>query len=403
VSGAEKVSFPQIVSVDDHVVEPPDLWSARLPARFRDVGPRVLRSGVSAMANEGGRYTFTEDPDATPCDFWLFEDLRYPMTRVMAAVGYEREDVKVVPVTFEEMRTGCYEPGARLADLADAGIDASLSFPTWIRFCGQALSEAHDKELGLACIQTYNDWMVEEWCAAPGLIPLIVVPLWDANLAAEEVRRNAARGVRAVAFSEIPAYLGYPSIHDRDRYWDPFFAACNDTGTVINMHIGSGSRMPSTSEDAPMMVQSTATFTNCMLSMCDWLFAGVFVRFPELKIAYSEGQIGWIPYVLERADHVWGENRGSTGAENVPEPPSSYFADHVFGCFFSDQFGLDNLDAIGVDNVMFECDYPHQDSTWPHTRKIAEEMTRDLDAEIVRKIMRGNAIELYGLGARGLS
>jgi predicted TIM-barrel fold metal-dependent hydrolase len=396
-------TFPQIVSVDDHVVEPPDLWQARLPARFRDVGPRVLRSGISAMANEGGRYTFTEDPDATPCDFWLFEDLRYPMTRVMAAVGYEREAVKVVPVTFEEMRPGCYEPTARLADLTEAGIDASLSFPTWIRFCGQALSEAHDKELGLACIRAYNDWMVEEWCAAPGLIPLVVVPLWDANLAADEVRRNAARGVRAVAFSEIPAYLGYPSIHDRDRYWDPFFAACNDTRTVINMHIGSGSRMPSTSDDAPMMVQSTATFTNCMLSMCDWLFSGVFVRFPDLKIAYSEGQIGWIPYVLERADHVWNENRGSTGAENVPEPPSSYFADHVFGCFFSDQFGLDNLDAIGVDNVMFECDYPHQDSTWPHTRKLAEEMTRDLDPSIVRKIMRGNAIELYGLEARGLS
>jgi predicted TIM-barrel fold metal-dependent hydrolase len=396
-------TFPQIVSVDDHVVEPPDLWQARLPARFRDVGPRVLRSGISAMANEGGRYTFTEDPDATPCDFWLFEDLRYPMTRVMAAVGYEREAVKVVPVTFEEMRPGCYEPTARLADLTEAGIDASLSFPTWIRFCGQALSEAHDKELGLACIRAYNDWMVEEWCAAPGLIPLVVVPLWDANLAADEVRRNAARGVRAVAFSEIPAYLGYPSIHDRDRYWDPFFAACNDARTVINMHIGSGSRMPSTSDDAPMMVQSTATFTNCMLSMCDWLFSGVFVRFPDLKIAYSEGQIGWIPYVLERADHVWNENRGSTGAENVPEPPSSYFADHVFGCFFSDQFGLDNLDAIGVDNVMFECDYPHQDSTWPHTRKLAEEMTRDLDPSIVRKIMRGNAIELYGLEARGLS
>jgi predicted TIM-barrel fold metal-dependent hydrolase len=311
--------------------------------------------------------------------------------------------VKVVPVTYDEMRPGCYEPGARFADLAEAGIDGSLSFPTWIRFCGQALSEAADKELGLACIQAYNDWMVEEWCADPRLIPLIVVPLWDASLAAQEVRRNAARGVRAVAFSEIPAYLGYPSIHDRQRYWDPFFAACDETDTVINMHIGSGSRMPSTSDDAPMMVQSTATFTNCMLSMCDWLFSGAFVRFPNLKIAYSEGQIGWIPYVLERADHVWTENRGSSGAENVPEPPSSYFADHVHGCFFADQFGLDNLDRIGIDNVMFECDYPHQDSTWPHTRKVAEEMTRGLDAAVVEKIMRGNAIRLYGLAARGMA
>jgi predicted TIM-barrel fold metal-dependent hydrolase len=324
------------------------------------------------------------------------------MTRVMAAAGYPREQVQVVPITYEEMRPGCYEPGARLADMAEAGIDASISFPTWIRFCGQALSEAHDKQLGLACVRAYNDWMVEEWCADPRLVPLVVIPLWDPALAAEEVRRNAARGVRAVAFSEIPAYLGYPSIHDKDRYWDPFLAACDETGTVVNMHIGSGSRMPSTSADAPMMVQSTATFTNCMLSMCDWLFSGVFMRFPDLKIAYSEGQIGWIPYVLERADHVWRENRGSTGAHNLDREPSEFFAEHVYGCFFADQFGLDNLDRIGVDHVMFECDYPHQDSTWPHTRKVAQEMTHGMDPEVVRRIMRGNAIELYHLGERGI-
>ncbi len=395
--------FPQIVSVDDHVVEPPDVWQDRLPARFRAEGPRVVRSGVSQMGNEGGVYSFTEDATATPCDFWLFEDLRYPMTRVMAAVGYPREQVKVVPTTFEEMRPGCFEPTARLEDMAAAGIDASISFPTWIRFCGQALSEAHDKDLGLACVHAYNDWMVEEWCADPRLVPLTVIPLWDPHLAAAEVRRNAERGVRAVAFSEIPAYLGYPSIHDRDRYWDPFFAACDETGTVINMHIGSGSRMPSTSADAPMMVQSTATFTNCMLSLCDWLFSGAFARFEHLRIAYSEGQIGWIPYVLERADNVWRENRGSTGAENLEREPSTYFADHVYGCFFADQFGLENLDRIGVDNVMFECDYPHQDSTWPHTGEIAQKMTQGMDPVVVEKVMRGNAIRLYDLGRRGIS
>ena len=389
--------FPWIISVDDHVVEPPDLWQTRLPTQFREVGPRVVRSGISAMGNEGGVYSFVEDPGATPCDFWLFEDLRYPMTRVMAAAGYAREDVRVVPVTFDEMRPGCYDPAERIADLEAAGIDGSLSFPTWIRFCGQALSEAHDKELGLACIEAYNDWMVEEWCADPKLIPLIVVPLWDPTLAAAEVRRNAGRGVRAVTFSEIPAYLGYPSIHSHDRWWDPFFAACNETATVINMHIGSGSRMPSTSVDAPMMVQSTATFTNCMLSLCDWLFSGAFARFPGLKIAYSEGQIGWIPYVLERADHVWRENRGSSGADILPDPPSTYFAQHVHGCFFADQFGLDNIDRIGVDNVLFECDYPHQDSTWPHTRKLAEEMTAGMRPDVIEKIMRGNAIRLFGL------
>ncbi len=153
------------------------------------------------------------------------------MTRVMAAAGLPREDVTVSPVTFEEMRPGCYDPVARLADMDEAGIEASLNFPTFPRFAGQAFSEAQDKELGFACIQAYNDWMVEEWCADPRLVPIILVPFWDP---AAGRRRGAAqrRTGRAGhhASREIPAYLGWPSIHDEDRYWDPLFAACAETG-----------------------------------------------------------------------------------------------------------------------------------------------------------------------------
>jgi predicted TIM-barrel fold metal-dependent hydrolase len=222
--------------------------------------------------------------------------------------------------------------------------------------------------------------------------------LWDAGLAAAEVRRNAERGVRAVCFSEIPPFLGLPSVHDPDGYWDPFFAACSETRTVVNMHIGSSSKMPSTSADAPPAVGSTLTHTNATFSLVDFLFSGVLVRFPELKLAYSEGQIGWIPYILERADKVWEENRGWGGvADKVPNPPSTYFRDHVYGCFFDDAHGLRSVDEIGVDNITYESDYPHSDSTWPHTRQIAERQMAHLDSESIRKIVRGNAIKLFGL------
>jgi predicted TIM-barrel fold metal-dependent hydrolase len=390
--------FPRIISVDDHVIEPPHVWQTYLPARFRAEGPRVERSGVSRMGSVGGVYSWDEDPSATPCDFWLFEDLRYPMTKVMAAAGLPRDEVTVSPVTFDEMRPGCFDPTARLVDMDAAGIEASLNFPTFPRFAGQAFSEGRDRELGFACIQAYNDWMVEEWCADPRLVPITLIPFWDPVRGATEVRRNAARGVRAIAFSEIPAYLGWPSIHDKDRYWDPLFQACAETGVVVCMHIGSGSRMPSTSPDAPPAVQSTATFTNCMLSMCDWLFSGLLERYPDLKIAYSEGQIGWIPYILERADNVWEENRGWGGvADIVPEPPSTYFHRQIYGCFFDDAFGLKNVEAIGVDNITYESDYPHSDSTWPNTRQIAEKQMKDLTEEQIYKIVRGNAIKLYDL------
>src|SRR5262249_50759435 len=171
------------------------------------------------------------------------------------------DDGQFCPITYYEMRPGCYEQANRLEDMDLNWVEASLCFPTFPRFCGQTFLEAEDKELALLCVQAYNDWMVEEWCGGSRgrPIPPGPVPPSDAELAAAEVRRNAARGVRAVCFSELPTNLGLPSVHDAARFWDPFVAACDETGTVICMHSGSGSRMPSTSPDAPPAVSSTLT------------------------------------------------------------------------------------------------------------------------------------------------
>ena len=302
------------------------------------------------------------------------------------------------PITYDEMRPGCFDPKARLADMDLNWVEASLCFPTFPRFCGQTFTEAKDRELALACIKAYNDWMVLEWCGDSGgrLIPLTIVPLWDAHLAADEVRRNAERGVRAVTFSEIPPHLGLPSIHS--GFWDPFFQACAETGTVVNMHIGSSSKMPATSPDAPVAVAATLSFNNAMGSLADFLFSGVLIKFPTLRLAYSEGQIGWLPYILERADAVWEDHRAWGGvADTIPEPPSTYFHRQVWGCFFKDFHGLRSLDVIGEDKVTFETDYPHTDSTWPDTREIAGRMMAGLTPEVIEKVVRGNAIHLYGL------
>jgi predicted TIM-barrel fold metal-dependent hydrolase len=396
-------SFPRIISVDDHVVEPAGVWMDRLPAEYRDVGPRVVRAPLGEMQFIGGKFSYAPADEGLPCDWWFYEDLRWPQTRLSAAAGFDRDEVKITAITYEEMRPGCYDVAARLEDMDVNHVEASLCFPTFPRFCGQTFAEAKDKDLALLCVRAYNDWMVEEWCApsAGRLIPLCLIPLWDARLAAEEVRRNAGRGVKAVCFSEIPPFLGLPSVHDADRYWDPFFAACDETGTVINMHIGSSSKMPSTSADAPPAVGSTLTFMNACMSLVDWLMSGALVRFPDLKIAYSEGQIGWIPYVLERADAVWDQNRAWGGVRDlIPDPPSTYFKDHVYGCFFDDPHGLQSLDVLGEDNVTFETDYPHSDSTWPHTLQVAQEQMKGLDDTTVQKIVRGNAIRLFQLPFR---
>ena len=399
--------IPRILSVDDHVVEPPDLWTSRLPAKYQDRCPRVERD--SAVFNfEGGEFTYQKGvPGGAECDWWLYDDLVYPFPKLSAASGFETLDVE--PVTFDQIRPGGWKQADRLADMTANHVDASLCFPNVLpRFCGQTFLEREDKELALLCVQAYNNWMIDEWCAGDArgrLIPLTLIPLWDPAAAALEVHRCADKGSFAVAFSENPYHLGLPSIHDKDRFWDPFLTACQETDTVVCMHIGSSSKMPTTSPDAPFSVSSTITFANAMGSMCDYILSGVFVRFPRLRVSYAEGQVGWMPYIIERMDKIWAERGDASFGIDLPEPPSTYIPGHVWGCIFDDEIGLKNRDVIGMDQICFEVDFPHADSTFPHTLEVA---TRICDAagladEEVYKLMRGNAIECFGLERFGIT
>ncbi len=161
------------------------------------------------------------------------------------------------------------------------------------------------------------------------------------------MRRNAARGVRAVAFSELPGKLGLPTIHDPSMHWEPFFAACDETGTAIFMHIGSGSHVDDVvAGRAAARSPRTLVFLTSVMALTDWLFSGALARYPDLEICFAEGQIGWIPYVLERAD-ACGPRRVWAGRDGrLPEPPSRYMR-QVYGCFYDDRAGLGARDVIG--------------------------------------------------------
>jgi predicted TIM-barrel fold metal-dependent hydrolase len=255
-------------------------------------------------------------------------------------------------------------------------------------------------------LRIYNDWIIDEWCGGDGagrLIPLTLIPLWDVKLAAEEVRRCADKGSHAIAFSEIPAYLGLPSAHT--KYWDPLLAACEETETVVNMHIGSSSKFNTTSKDAPHPVNAALTVQNSQAAFIDWILSGTFARFPRLRLALSEGQIGWMPYMIERLDSIWdrGDKYEADLRVRLPEPPSSYMS-NIYGCIFDDVHGLKSRDEIGMSQIMYEVDYPHYDSTFPDSFAAAERMVREADLNETEawQLLRGNAIECYGLGRFGL-
>jgi predicted TIM-barrel fold metal-dependent hydrolase len=393
---------PPIISVDDHVVEPPDLFVRWLPAKHREAAPHIEQMPWE-FSPEGRHWPFRPAADGPITDFWAYEDLRVVICGATACAGVPIPERSRDPVRFAEMRPGYYSVPERLADMDINNVERSLCFPTFPRFCGQTFLEAHDKDLAAACVDAYNDWMVDEWCGPSGgrLIPLCLIQLWDPQAAAAEIRRNAARGVRAVSFSEMPSNLGLPSIHDANRYWDPVFQACDETGTVICMHIGSSSGFNTTSADAPASVMIALTNMNSQMSMADWLLSGVLARFPQLKIAFSESQIGWMPFMFERVDNIFNKGSGTAMLDPViTKPPSEYVPGRVYGCFFEDDFGIKARDSIGIDQITFETDYPHQDTTWPDTMAYARRAFAGLTEEEIYKVARGNAITMLDLPVR---
>jgi len=399
-----EADLPRIISVDDHILEPRDLWERELPPSLRDRGPRVVRERAR-LDFKGGRLMLDRGaPDGQWCDIWTFDDLVMPTGLLHAPVGRPPEEQANLPAVYEDFRPGAYDQAARLADMDANHVEASINYPnTFPRFAGQGFAERRDHELGLAALRVYNDWMIDGWCGGGGhgrLIPLTLVPLWDADLAAAEVRRCAAKGSHAIAFTENPAKLGFPSLHSGS--WDPLWDACSETDTVVTMHIGSSSSMPTTSDDAPLAVSMSLNAQNAEGSLCDWVFSRTLERFPRIRLAYAESQAGWMPFLLERMDGVWREG---VGGVELAEPPSSYVRGRVFGCIFDDIHGLRSRDEIGMEHLLFESDYPHANGTWPHTRSVAHRLCTEagMDARECAMLLRRNAITCYGLDRFGIA
>jgi predicted TIM-barrel fold metal-dependent hydrolase len=391
--------LPRFISVDDHVLEPPDLWWTRLPRNVRDRGPQVRRERGMLLEALYGRWSTSDDGQWA--DVWYYDDLVRPLQRGLAQSGYDDEETSR-PITYDDVLPGAYERAARLQEMDRNYTDVSICFPSVSRFCGQTFLERKDKDVALLCVQAYNDWMIDEWCGSTTparLVPMTLIPLWDARLAATEVRRCAEKGSHAVSFPEAPPALGLPSIYS--DYWDPFFAACQETDTVLNLHVGSSSTRVTTADDAPIDLAICFLFVNSELAFADWLYSGAFELFPHLRVVLSEGQVGWMPFVAQRIDNTWlkcHEGNKPSG-RRAGQLPSSSIPGHIFGSIFDDLQGLVARDTVGMERIMIETDFPHKDSTYPHSEKVVSDLVAaaGLDDREVQMLVRGNAIAVYGL------
>jgi predicted TIM-barrel fold metal-dependent hydrolase len=371
-----------IISVDDHLIEPPDLFEGRMPSSLAERSPKVVEF-------EDGRQA------------WVYEDQLYPNVGLNAVVGRPREEWSMDPARFDEMRPGCFDIHERVKDMDAGGIWSSVCFPSLIAgFCGSVFSRSKDPELGLACVRAWNDWHLEVWAGTyPGrIIPLQIPWLNDPAVAAADVRANAERGFKAVSFAEMPSKLNLPSLHS--GRWDPFLRACEETGTVVCLHTGSSGWAPLPSPDPPFELFPTLFPACALVAATDWLWSGVCQRFPGLRVAFSEGGIGWVAMLADRADYVL--DHSASGSESVSWKgdlkPSEVMARNFWFCSIDDPSSVDAVVArIGPGHLTVESDYPHADSTWPHTQKAVEENFGRLGTDVLRKVSFENAAALFGV------
>jgi predicted TIM-barrel fold metal-dependent hydrolase len=369
-----------LVSVDDHVVEPPDMFDGRIPAKYRDHAPTVATKEDGSNA-------------------WVFEGQEATNVGLNAVAGRPPDEYGLEPTRFDEMRRGCFDIHERIRDMNANGVLASLNFPSYPQFCGQYFARAEDKDLAIAVLRAYNDWHIEDWCGTyPGrMIPLALPPIWDPELMADEVRRVSAKGCHAVTFSENPEKLGLPSFHD--DHWDPFWSACCDEGVVVCLHIGSSSQVVVTSIAAPIDTLITLQPINIVQAAADLLWSPVLRKFPSLRVALSEGGIGWIPYFLERVDYVYKHHRAWTHQSFGDLLPSEVFLERIVVCFIDDEFGMANRDRLNLDMITWECDYPHSDSTWPTSPESLARCLEGVPAADAARITHQNALRLFSFDA----
>ncbi|HXW34414.1 MAG TPA: amidohydrolase family protein [Acidimicrobiales bacterium] len=368
-----------VISVDDHLIEPPDLFEGRVEARFGDRAPHIVEESDGSQA-------------------WLYEDQKYPNVGLNAVAGRTKESWSMDPARFDEMRPGCFDIHARIADMDLNGVWASVCFPSLVAgFCGAVFSKSKDPELGLACLRAWNDWHLDVWAGTyPDRIIALQLPwLRSVELAAEEVRRNAARGFKAVSFPEFPAQLGLPSIFTGE--WDPFFAACEETSTVVCLHTGASAWAPLPSPGPPFELLPTLFPVNALIAAAEWLWSGVPLRFPGLSVAMSEGGIGWVPMLIDRVDYVLEHSASGNESTSWPSDlaPSEVLKRNFFFCTIDDPSVIELRHRIGIEHIMVESDYPHADSTWPDTQEVLAKSLSSLDDDELRLVAAGNAARLF--------
>jgi predicted TIM-barrel fold metal-dependent hydrolase len=376
----------RVIDVDTHLTEPHDLWTRFAGARWKDRVPRVLPV-------EGRPHWFVDDVDMGAAG----------AASVIARDGSKSRGSEFIGWSIESVHPASWDVGARLAHMDQAGIHAQILYPNFAGFGSQRFADVKDPELKLLCVTLYNDAMAQIQAESGGrLLPMALTPWWDVAACAREVERAHRLGLRGVVTCNAPQTRGAPDLGE--AHWNPFWEACSGLGMPVNFHIGASesslewfgsSPWPSLSRDEKLAIGSALIYVENARVLSNIIFSGVLERFADLRIVSVESGIGWIPFILEALDYQLEETSPST-KQRLPLRPSEYFRRQGYGCFWFERTGPARLiEAIGVDNVLFETDFPHPTCLYPDALERVAEVMSGASDHVRRRVLQDNAAELY--------
>jgi predicted TIM-barrel fold metal-dependent hydrolase len=384
---ADTAHLDWVIDCDTHISEPPDLFTSRLPKKWHDAAPKIVRN------------------EATGYENWVIGAEQQASTPVgHTAVAGWPEPFPAAPPGFSEIPKAAHDPHARLEYMDSLKIWAMALYPNVSGFGSQAFLNLESPELMLACVRAYNDFL-SEWCAtAPDrFIGISSMPFWDVPACLKEIEYCAKAGHKGVLFSGAPQDHGQPSL--ASPHWNPLWECAQAHDLPISFHIGSGEF--TTTDWTPERIElygpgginaqtSIGLFLENGRQIVDLLFSGVLPRYPDLKFVSVESGIGFIPFLLEAADHTFNYGQLRRDRPEFELMPSEYFARQVYGCYWFEEYAPAHmLDKIPVDNILFETDYPHPVCLYGDVREKIEAGLGDADPEVRRKLLFDNAAKLY--------
>lgn len=377
----------KIIDTDAHISEPQDLWTKRAPASYRELLPHVeVKDGVR-------HWIVNRDVDLG----------RMQPTSVVRKDGSKAKGLEFFTWQHEDAHRASWDMQERVKVLDRFGLHAQVIYPNLAGFGNQNFLKVEDQELRKLCATVYNDAMAEiQRDTNQRILPMALMPWWNIADCVAEVERSRGLGLRGIVTCSDPDSIGMPDL--ADDAWSPFWEICNDLGVPINFHIAASqtsfnmfgrASWPSMGPLRRLALGSTNLFLENARVLGNLLYSGILERFPKLKIVSVESGVGWVPFVLEALDYEWEETNSASEA-NLTMKPSDYYRRNVYSCFWFERAAPQKLLAeIGVDNMMFETDFPHPTCRYPDVREYLVAVTADWSHETRRKILQDNAAALY--------